>query len=73
MQVKLRLVIKESKDGNKLFAFLGATYNLQVHMNRSSLQRSPVKEKSTGVRRTTLIRKQYKMFNFNEPVCTFIA
>lgn len=46
MQVKLRQVIKESKDGNKLLAFLGPTYNLQVHMNRPSLQRSPVEEKS---------------------------
>lgn len=46
MQVKLRKVIKESKDVYKLLAFLGTTYNLQVHMNRSSLQRSPVEEKS---------------------------
>jgi len=44
MQVKLRQVIKESKDGNKLLAFLGTTYNLQIHMNRPSLQRSPVEE-----------------------------
>jgi len=49
MQVKLRQVIKESKDGNKLLEFLGTTYNLQVHTNRPSLQRNPMEEKSTGV------------------------